>query len=103
MQTINPTGYKILMDFIGKHTEHNQHRSDCHMCGLESQNAGKIIFEGDPNAIWAGAHFEFPICTGCLMQTLAEMMSEVDTLFVQKDIEQEKRKEREWLEYEPTC
>lgn len=104
MQNINSAGYKVLMDFISNDIprDRKKFKTACHMCGLGGCNTGKIIFEGNPNEIWEGAHFEFPICTDCFMQLLAETTEQVDRLFLQKEIEEEKAAEKEWLERDPS-
>ena len=62
----------------------------------------RIVYEGKPGGTWARERFEFPICTNCFWQEVNESMEKMDEVMLQRQIEEEKCWEKEWLEYEPS-
>ena len=94
---------RIIFDYIGHHPEYGQHPNVCHICGNNCDITGKFIFEGNQGAVWEGEHFEFPICTYCFYEELSNAMNKMDSVMLQREIDKEKRWEKYWEEYEPSC
>ncbi len=95
---------RLIFDYIGQHSEYGKHKSVCHMCGTNDDDVvGKLIFEGNPDGVWAGEHFEFPVCTCCFYECLGEAMRKMDSAMLQREIEREKMMMEYWENLEPLC
>lgn len=103
MNKKEPNTRRIIFDYIGHHPEYGKHPNVCHICGNIYDISAKVIFEGDQGAVWDGEHFEFPICTYCFFGELSNAMEQMDSVMLQREIDREKRWEKEWEEYEPSC
>ena len=94
---------RMIFNYIGYHPEYGQHPNVCHICGNNYDVTGRFIFEGNQGAIWEGEHFEFPICTCCFYEELSHAMTQMDSVMLQRQIDEEKEWEKYWEEYEPYC
>lgn len=85
-----------------KYPNYGKNEYVCHRCGEIYDVTARIVYEGKPGGTWDRERFEFPICTGCFWQEVNESMEKMDAVMLQRQIEEEKRWEKEWLEYEPS-
>jgi len=85
-----------------EYPNYGKNKNVCHRCGTIYDITARIVLEGMPDSTWVGERFEFPICTGCFWQEVNESMEKMDAVMLQRQIEEEKRWEKEWLEYEPS-
>ena len=103
MNNKNPNERKLIHQYIGIHPNYGNNSNICNICGAIYDLSGKVILEGDRGRLWDGEHYEFPVCSICFYEALGTLMGQMDDIILQREIEKEKRRENEWLEYDPPC